>query len=160
VLGAAFLARPYLRVRAADGREEHYGGRPPPPGATALYRCSGARAAVTLPHGKCGAPLFTRRDILSREHCWDAGDGPECAFYVNALLPGAAVQRQERQEELCQGQMQVADVYCVRCHARIGWRFCADLSASQENANQAGRYGVVCSSLEAEHGGPAGARGS
>ncbi len=33
--------------------------------------------------------------------------------------------------------MRVADVYCATCGARIGWRFCADLSPGLENCNQA-----------------------
>lgn len=58
-----------------------------------------------------------------------------CRF-INAFFPGAVVERDEREEELCQGPMRVSDVFCARCAARIGWRFCRDLLPSQPNANQ------------------------
>ena len=64
--------------------------------------------------------------------------------YLNAFFSGAVVERDERQEELCQGPMRVSDVYCGRCGARIGWRFCRDLLESQPNGNQAGSGRAGC----------------
>ena len=99
MLGTCFLARRYLRLRAPDGREEHLGrqsARWHP-----VYACTAARSSLRQP-GACGAVLFERRDILSKQHCWDAGGGPERAFFVNHLRPGAVVVRNERQEVLCQ----------------------------------------------------------
>ncbi|EFN55053.1 expressed protein [Chlorella variabilis] len=152
VLGACFLARRYLRLRAPDGREELL-GRPLPPSARALYRCTAARSSLRRP-GECGAALFEQRDVLSRQHCWDAGGGPERALYINGFRPGAVVERNERQESLCQGEMRVADVHCTACAARIGWRFCRDLTPALDNCNQVGRFGVVRSSIEKdEHAG-------
>ncbi|PRW57347.1 yippee-like protein [Chlorella sorokiniana] len=156
VLGTAFLARPYLRLRKPDGHEEHL-GRPPPPAALAVYTCTAARSTLAKPGG-CGAPLFVQRALLSKQHVWDAGDGPERAWFINTFLPGAVVERNEREEELCQGPMRVSDVYCARCAARIGWRFCRDLLETQPNANQVGRYGVVTSSIQKE--GPSGSSAS
>lgn len=146
VLGTAYLARPYLRLRRADGREEHL-GRAPPPAALTLYRCTGARSRPRE-EGECGAALFEGRAILSMEHYWDAGDGPERAFFINSFFPGAVVVRNERQEALCQGDMRVADVYCATCAARIGWRFCADLGAQQDNCNQVGCLGCLLCAVE------------
>lgn len=139
MLGACFLARRYLRLRAPDGREELL-GRPLPPSARALYRCTAARSSLRRP-GECGAALFEQRDVLSRQHCWDAGGGPERALYINGFRPGAVVERNERQESLCQGEMRVADVHCTACAARIGWRFCRDLTPALDNCNQVGRGG-------------------
>lgn len=102
MLGVAFLAKDLLRLHAPDdGREEHL-GRPPSPAQLALYRCTGARSPLRKEGEGCGAPLFQRRDVLSRQHRWDAGGGPEHAFYVNALRKGAVLVRNERQEELSQ----------------------------------------------------------
>lgn len=80
MLGTAFLAHPYLRLRRPDGQEEHL-GRPPPPAALAVYSCTAARSSLVTPGG-CGAPLFEQRALLSRQHVWDAGDGPERAWYA------------------------------------------------------------------------------
>lgn len=54
------------------------------------------------------------------------------------------VERNEREEELCQGPMRVSDVHCGRCAARIGWRFCRDLLEAKPNSNQVRKYGVDC----------------
>lgn len=78
VLGTAFLARPYLRLRTPDGREEHL-GQAPPAAALVIYSCTAARSKLCKP-GTCGAPLFEQRAVLSREHVWNAGDGPERAW--------------------------------------------------------------------------------
>ncbi|PSC71169.1 peptide-methionine (R)-S-oxide reductase [Micractinium conductrix] len=145
VLGTCFLAKRFLRLRRPDGTEEHL-GRPPPAAELACYRCTGARSSL-LPAGGCGADLFESRDILSRQHCWDAGGGPERAFFINAFRPGAVEARNERQETLSQGEMRVADVHCATCGACIGWKFVSDLSPALENCNQVGRYGVVRSSI-------------
>ena len=104
MLGTVHLARPFVRLRVpSTGAEEHL-GRPPPPAQLAWYACSGARSPLLRPGGACGAPLFQRRDVLSREHCWDAGGGVEAAWYVNALAPGAVIQRNEREEDLAQAR--------------------------------------------------------
>ncbi|KAL4426120.1 hypothetical protein ABPG77_002706 [Micractinium sp. CCAP 211/92] len=146
LLGTCFLGKRYLRLRRPDGGEEHL-GRPVPSASLAPYRCTAARSQLRRP-GQCGALLFAAGDVLSRQHRWDAGGGPERAFYINAFAPGAVDVRNEREELLCQGAMRVADVYCATCGARIGWRFCADLSPGLENCNQVGRYGVVRSSIQ------------
>ncbi|KAL4452153.1 hypothetical protein ABPG75_007815 [Micractinium tetrahymenae] len=146
LLGACFLGKRYLRLRRPGGEEEPL-GKPPSPASLAPYRCTAVRSKLRQP-GQCGAALFAARDILSRQHCWDAGDGPERAFYINAFNPGAVETRNERPEQLCQGEMRVADVYCTTCGARIGWKFCSDLSPGLENCNQVGRYGVVRSSIQ------------
>ena len=134
MLRVCFLGRAYLRLCAPDGREEWL-GRPPPPATLVHYACTGARSQLRKVGG-CGAVLFQGRAVLSRQHHWDAGSGPERAWLVNALLPGAVVARDERQEELCQGSMRVADAYCSSCGGRIGWRFCADLSQGLGNCSQ------------------------
>lgn len=135
MLGLCFLPRRYLRLRAPDGREEHLGA-PPPPADLALYRCTGARSPLRRAGEGCGAPLLQARDVLSRQHCWDAGAGPERAWFVNSFVPGSVAARHERREELAQGPMVVADVYCCACGARVGWRFCADLERGLANCNQ------------------------
>ena len=38
--------------------------------------------------------------------------------------------------EEMQGAMRVADVHCATCGARIGWKFCQDLTFQEENCNQ------------------------
>jgi hypothetical protein len=37
-----------------------------------------------------------------------------------------------------QGAMRVADVHCATCGARIGWKFCEDLTFREGNCNQVG----------------------
>lgn len=145
MLGLCFLPRRYLRLRAPDGREEHLGAPPPPP-ALALYRCTGARSPLRREGEGCGAPLFHARDVLSKQHCWDAGAGPERAWFLNCFLPGAVADRHKRREELAQGPMVVADVHCCACGARIGWRFCRDLEPGLHNCNQvlASRLAASC----------------
>ena len=36
------------------------------------------------------------------QHCWDAGGGVEAAWYINHFREGAVVERNEREEMLCQ----------------------------------------------------------
>jgi len=80
VLCPVFLAHPYLRFCRPNGQEEHL-GRPPPPATLAVYSCTAARSTLAKPGG-CGAPLFEQRALLSKQHVWDAGDGPESAWCV------------------------------------------------------------------------------
>lgn len=40
--------------------------------------------------------------VACSQHRWDAGGGPERAFYINAFAPGAVEERNERAEPLCQ----------------------------------------------------------
>lgn len=165
VLGVCFMAARYLRLRAADGREEHL-GRPPLPAACAPYTCTAERSSLRKP-GECGALLFDQRDILSREHCWDAGGGPERAFFINGFAPGAVAVRYEREELLCQvrltavcGQadffpdrnagvcvlaVQAADyIYACccwrgRCRGPCGWRMCTAPPAGRVSAGSFAR---------------------
>jgi hypothetical protein len=104
VLGVCFMAARYLRLRAADGREEHL-GRPPLPAACAPYTCTAARSSLRKP-GECGALLFDQRDILSREHCWDAGGGPERAFFINGFCARCASRRCAGKQIFSQTRMQ------------------------------------------------------
>lgn len=115
-------------------------------GGTPVAQEGGAAAIAGRGEGtarhKCGALLFHRRDILSRQHTWNLGRGRRTAYLVNHLAPGHVV-GPPREEGLAQGRMVVADVACGACGTAVGWKFVEDLQGG--NTCQVGRFGVVTS---------------
>ena len=97
---------------------------------------------------RCGNVLTCEDAVLSTQHRWDAGRGSEPAWYVNCVRHGATRLSNQREEELAQGRMVVADVACAACGATVGWKFCRDLGHDLPNVCQVGRYGLVLSSLD------------
>lgn len=106
-------------------------------------RCSGVRRSRGL--GVCNAPLASMDEVLSTEHCWRPIAGRlEQAWFVNAVDSAVQV-GPARDEQLAQGMMVVADLFCNSCGANVGWKFVADQEA--DNRFQVGRFGLVLSSL-------------
>jgi len=112
----------------------------PPPRS---LRCSGARGRCM--RMGCNAPISSMAEVLSTQHCWKPiGGNVERAWFVNAV--DAALQvGPARLEQLAQGPMAVADLFCPLCGANVGWKFVA--AGGAENRSQVGRFGLVLSSL-------------
>lgn len=179
LLGSHLVAR-YLQIPGVDRNESSDAEN------ANVIRCSGVGAPLSLAElaedapprsslvGGCGNVLTHVDSVLSKHHRWDAGRGNEQAWYVNSVRPNSIVVRNERPRMLAQGPMVVANVFCSKCEAEIGWKFVRDLqeqvlqgsrgsvrdalsafrqgvpnSVSPPNACQEGRYGLVVSSLVA-----------
>lgn len=104
--------------------------------------CSGARGKL---QGRCGAAISHMTQVLSTAHRWSPIGGElEKAWFVNAVDDSVRV-GPSRTEQLAQGQMVIADAFCGRCGANVGWKFVSDDTG--QNRTQVGRYGLVLSSV-------------
>jgi hypothetical protein len=63
---------------------------------------------------------------------------------MNSLEQGNIEVRGRYEEQLAQGLMDMADVYC-KCGAQVGYKFCKDKTPNNRNLNQIGRFGLVAS---------------
>lgn len=145
-------------------------------GATAVrkevYECRGVLRTENGGTCLCRNVVFEKRAILSSDHVWklsSAREGvdesnqnhpldaqgiipevpAESAFYVNHV-ESPLVLSNERQLDLLQGSMKVADVACNLCNSEIGWRFIKCLEESGANARFEGRWGFVSSAVRKE----------
>eukprot|EP00928_Gymnodinium_smaydae_P023717 TRINITY_DN19461_c0_g1_i1.p1 TRINITY_DN19461_c0_g1~~TRINITY_DN19461_c0_g1_i1.p1 ORF type:complete len:521 (+),score=31.89 TRINITY_DN19461_c0_g1_i1:37-1563(+) len=133
----AFICKSYIHLVDTDG---------PCAETPELIYCNGRHRRHGI--GYCGQALFSRQDVLSRQHCWTLPGGPlEAAWYVNGLLFGSVAVGESRSCRLAQGRMDVADVSCSKCHGVIGWQFVRDLSTWRVNRSQVGRFGICTSSM-------------
>lgn len=69
--------------------------------------------------------------------------GYEQAALLNTLVPGCAEQGAPRDEDLAQGEMQVADLSCQTCGSELGWIFLADHHEKGHNAHLVRRCGLL-----------------
>ena len=78
----------------------------------------------------------------------NSDDNNENAYYVNHVeSPLQTVQ--QRNLDLLQGNMTIADIACNRCGQLIGWRFIKSLE-NDRNHEYEGRWGFVISSVRKE----------
>lgn len=96
----------------------------------------------------CGNVITDYDQLLSHEHCWSVDDdiGTESACYYNALHTGKFYTKNDRTQQLVQGKMVVADVYCSKCNTVIGWKFVS--TKDHTLINECGRFGLVDSRVK------------
>ena len=95
----------------------------------------------------CDRPLTYTDQLLCTRRRWGFNRAPpEPACFVNSLVLAHVEVRGRYEEQLAQGLMEMADVFCM-CGAQVGYKFCADRTPSRRNRNQVGRFGLVCSTF-------------
>ena len=100
--------------------------------------------ALELRCACCMLPLTASDQVLCTSRCWSLyGGTPESSCFVNSLRPGSYELCDARPVQLSQGRFEMADAYCSGCGEKVGYGFVKDLSPSQENFNQVGRFGLV-----------------
>ena len=89
---------------------------------------------------------FTDQLLCTRRRWGFGGTVPQPACFMNSLVGSNVEVRRTYDEQLAQGLMLMADVFC-RCGAQVGYRFCGDKTPNGRNLHQVGRYGLVCSTI-------------
>ncbi len=86
----------------------------------------------------CERPLTHTDQLLCTRRRWGFGDSaPEPACFVNSLVRGSFRVEGSYDEQLAQGLMKMADVFCA-CGEQVGYKFVADRTPSGRNLNQVG----------------------
>ena len=94
---------------------------------------------------KCDRTLSYTDQLLCTKRRWGFGRSPpEHACFMNSLVRSNIDVKSKYDEQLAQGLMEMADVFC-KCGEQVGYAFCADKTPNQRNLNQVGRMGLVCS---------------
>mmetsp|Transcript_24114 Transcript_24114/g.67060 ORF Transcript_24114/g.67060 Transcript_24114/m.67060 type:complete len:242 (-) Transcript_24114:233-958(-) len=135
--GTVHITRDYLYTARQDGgpAEGHDGLQ--------TFACAGVRGP-----GECGNVLFRLCDVLSMQHIWNCGGGPEEAWFVNSAAPGSVEARSQTMEQLAQGTFEVQRTFCSSCGAEVGWKFSRNLeltsrARTHDCRRYEGRYGFV-----------------
>jgi hypothetical protein len=154
-VGLDFLGVRLLRLLRAPRGGGQRGGAPAMGGGRGAGTAHGEVAAAVheddepleLRCAGCMQPLAASDQVLCTARCWSLTGGnaapPESSCFVNSLLAGSYELRNARPVALSQGRFEMADAFCSGCGAVVGYGFVRDLSASQENFNQVGRFGLV-----------------
>ena len=102
---------------------------------------------VPLRCRQCARTLSYTDQLLCTRRRWGFGrTTPQPACFVNSVVSSSVEVRSPYEEQLAQGMMLMADVFC-RCGCQVGYKFCGDRTPSQRNLNQVGRFGLVCSTF-------------
>merc|ERR1712232_522845 len=84
--------------------------------------------------------------ILDCNRRWTVANGtPERAMFMNSLCDASFYTQNYHEHRLAQGPFDMADVHCKLCSWQVGYAFLRDKSDEQQNINQVGRFGLVCS---------------
>ena len=104
-----------------------------------------ASCLVPLLCRSCDRTLSYTDQLLCTNRRWGFGRAPpEPACFVNSLVRHNVNVRGTYEEQLAQGLMLMADVYC-KCGVQVGYSFEGDRTSNRRNLNQVGRKGLVCS---------------
>lgn len=107
-----------------------------------------ADTLVPLLCRRCERTLSYTDQLLCTRRRWGFGrTHPQPACFMNSVVSAHVEVRGRYEEQLAQGLMEMADVWC-KCGCQVGYKFCGDKTASKRNRNQVGRYGLVCSTFK------------